>query len=666
MGFLAVLVASVVSVAPIAPIRAAGEPTPPFIPAAADWLTSVNYYRAMSGLPAVSEDPSLSVGAQQHSCYMLQNGISHDEVPGNPGYTVAGDSAGNNGNVAVSSAINASARGFVELWMTGPYHAVGVLRPGLHTVGFGRCDRADTPTWHAGATLDVLHGLGSAPALTQPILFPGNGTTTSLNRFVVESPNPLDACGWTGSAGLPVLAMMPESTAGATATISGPSGPIETCVVSGANTTGTAKAILDGDNVVVAIPRVPLADGTHHISMHTNARTVEWSFGIDQAASDATPTTPADAAPTGTRSTMQPLLPSRIVDTRIGRGALPFQAGSQQRIQVTGTGGVPAGATAVMANVTATEGSADGFVTLWNCAGARPNASTLNFRANRNVPNSATIPLDSAGGICAFAYAGTQLIVDVTGYTATDAADAYDPVIPTRVMDTRSGLGPSTRLAAGQTVELQITGTAGVPVNAAAAVLNVTADDAAALGVVTVFPCGSRPEVSNLNPAIGQTRANLVITALSGRGTVCLFSQQSTDLIVDVFGYFAGSGSRLTVTTPFRFTDTRERTTALNAGLGGAKLRAGQVVEIQMAGVRGIAGDASAISANITATDANGPGWLAAWPCAGDTPTVSNVNYGSTDPVANAAQLTLSGRGSICVVSYTDVHVIIDVNGWWS
>ena len=73
----------------------------------------------------------MSAGAAAHSCYMLYNGISHDETPGLPGYTPEGDAAGNNGNVAVSSQINTSARSHVELWMSGPFHAIGILRPNL-------------------------------------------------------------------------------------------------------------------------------------------------------------------------------------------------------------------------------------------------------------------------------------------------------------------------------------------------------------------------------------------------------------------------------------------------------------------------------------------------------------------------------------------------------
>ena len=55
------------------------------------WLTVVNAYRGMSGLAPVTENTTWSAEAQAHSCYLLLNGISHDEVPGNPGYTPGGD-----------------------------------------------------------------------------------------------------------------------------------------------------------------------------------------------------------------------------------------------------------------------------------------------------------------------------------------------------------------------------------------------------------------------------------------------------------------------------------------------------------------------------------------------------------------------------------------------
>ena len=66
-----------------------------------DWVGIVNTYRAQSGLAPITENASWSAGAVNHSCWMLLNGIAHDEAPGTPGYTTAGDQAGNSGNVAV-------------------------------------------------------------------------------------------------------------------------------------------------------------------------------------------------------------------------------------------------------------------------------------------------------------------------------------------------------------------------------------------------------------------------------------------------------------------------------------------------------------------------------------------------------------------------------------
>jgi hypothetical protein len=70
--------------------------------------------------------------------------------------------------------------------------------------------------------------------------------------------------------------------------------------------------------------------------------------------------------------------------------------------------------------------------------------------------------------------------------------------------------------------------------------LNVTVVDGEANdfgGFVTVFPCGTRPEASNLNFVSGQTVPNSVIAPLSASGTVCLYVYGQADLLVDVSGY---------------------------------------------------------------------------------------------------------------------------------
>jgi len=89
---------------------------------------------------------------------------------------------------------------------------------------------------------------------------------------------------------------------------------------------------------------------------------------------------------------------------------------------------------------------------------------------------------------------------------------AYQPVVPTRILDTRTPLGGHPgALGAWQTLTLQVAGTGGAPSGAYAAVMNVTVTNATAASHLTVFPSdGTRPLASNLNWTAGQTATNLV------------------------------------------------------------------------------------------------------------------------------------------------------------
>lgn len=647
---------------------AAADVAPTPIPQDSHWLTTVNYYREMSGLAPVVEDAAMSYGAYLHSCYMLYNGITHYESAGKPGYTAEGKAAGENGNVAVSSAYGAPARSHIELWMTGPFHAIGVLRPNLTSVGFGKCDNQATSPWRSGATLDVLRGLAPDAPIAEPILFPGHGTTTNLDRFIVESPDPLAFCGWTGPAGLPVIAMMPEAvTGGVSATITGPGGPLQTCALSQLNTSGTAQGILGGDNAVVAIPRSPLAPGTYTVTVTTQARVVTWSFTVDPSVANGVVAPAPTAQPSGPAVGFQPLVPARVVDTREGYGATQLVAGVTKRIQITGRGGVPAGASAVSGNFTVVSPQSAGYLTVWNCSAERPVVSTVNFAAGDVAPNAATVPLDASGGLCVFANTTTHLVVDVNGRYGSSGSSRFTPVAPTRLMDTREGFG-STRISAGQTVALQVTGSGGIPSGVSAVTLNVTSVDPWLPGYVTVYACdGERPTVSNLNPQPGRARPNLVMTPVSATGQVCLFSLQDVELVVDATGYLSTASSNVfTPSTPFRLVDTRDRARPeMHLGTGGNRLLAGQVLEVQVAGARGVPSNAKAVSLNITVTGAAGTGFVTAWPC-GPRPTTSTANYEYGAAVSNGAQLPLSSAGTLCVFSMQDTHVILDVNGWWS
>ena len=538
-------------------------------------------------------------------------------------------------------------------------------------MGFGKCDDQATSPWQSAATLDVLRGLdyyAARPAA--PVMFPGDGTTTSLTKFVTESPNPLTYCGWSGGAGLPTFAMMPEPVVGpVSASITGPDGALETCALWKQNTDGSAASILGGDNAVVAMPRTELTPGTYNVTITTATRTVTWSFTVDPAAATGVMPPAAPAQPAGPTTGFTPLTPARLVDTRIGQGATALQGGVTKRIQVTGWAGVPTGATAVVANVTVVGPAAASYLTAWNCSPERPIASSLNFGsgdAATATANAATIGLDAGGGMCVYSPVATNLVVDVTGAMTTTATGRFSPLTPQRVMDTRVGFG-ATRLDADQTVELQVVGAAGVPAGATAVTMNLTSVEAAATGYVTAYPCGTeRPVVSNLNPLPGRTRPNMVTVPLSADGRVCLYSLNPVDLVADITGYYATDGaSAFTPATPFRLIDTRDRLrTEVNAGTAGQQVGAGQVVTVQIAGVRGVPAGATAVSVNITTTASSGNGYLTAWPC-NDRPIASTANMRTDGAVSNAAQLPLSATGTLCIFAQHATHVVVDVNGWW-
>jgi hypothetical protein len=244
--------------------------------------------------------------------------------------------------------------------------------------------------------------------------------------------------------------------------------------------------------------------------------------------------------------------PARVLDSRPGAATIDGQAaggglltgGSTSELVLGGRAGVPQNAAAAVLNVTVTGPSGPGFVTVFPCGASRPLASNLNFTAGQTIPNAVVAKLGAAGKVCLYTDTTTHLIVDVNGYYPGSAA--YVPSGPARVLDSRPGAATIDGQAAGgglltggSTSELVLGGRAGVPQNAAAAVLNVTVTGPSGPGFVTVFPCGaSRPLASNLNFTAGQTIPNAVVAKLGAAGKVCLYTDTTTHLIVDVNGYY--------------------------------------------------------------------------------------------------------------------------------
>jgi len=198
-------------------------------------------------------------------------------------------------------------------------------------------------------------------------------------------------------------------------------------------------------------------------------------------------------------------------------------------------GSVAAGTSFPVAAV-ATSGLPVAITASGQCTGAGAGSATITATG----AGSCTVRADQAGNSQWLPASPLTAVVQV------GAAVGYVPTSPARLLDTRPGFttvdghdAGTGMVAAGHMYQLTVGGRGGVPVDAAAAVLNVTATEATGPGFVTVFPCGSpQPLASNLNYVAGQTVPNAVIAKLGTGGTVCLFTQLATHLVVDVDGYF--------------------------------------------------------------------------------------------------------------------------------
>ncbi len=119
-----------------------------------------------------------------------------------------------------------------------------------------------------------------------------------------------------------------------------------------------------------------------------------------------------------------PLSPSRFLDTRAQAGKT-LSDGGTVTVPIAGNAaaGIPnAGVVGVVANVTATNTTVPGFLTVYPAGGALPDTSSLNFVADQSVPNLAMSKLSASGQVAVYNFSPggtTDVLMDVVGYYAT-------------------------------------------------------------------------------------------------------------------------------------------------------------------------------------------------------------------------------------------------------
>jgi hypothetical protein len=377
-------------------------------------------------------------------------------------------------------------------------------------------------------------------------------------------------------------------------------------------------------------------------------------------------------------TTYHALTPSRILDTRNGIGLSgPSASHSARAFQVTGAGGVPAGATAVTGNVTVTAQTSAGYLYIGPTSTNNPTSSTLNFPVGDDRANGVTVALSGTGSLSVTFVAPTSgptahVIFDVTGYFTPDTSGAtYHALTPTRILDSRSGTGLTgafvshtarTFAAAG--------GTSGVPAKATAVTGNMTVTGQGSAGYLFIGPTAmNNPTSSTLNFPVGDDRANGVTVALGTGGSLSITfvapgPGPTTHVIFDVTGYFTAdtSGARYTPLTPTRVLDTRSGT-GLSGAFGSHSARTFSV--------GGVAANTSAVTGNLTVTGQTSLGYLYIGPNATNNPTSSTLNFPLGDDRANGVTVAL-GSGGVLSVTFVaptagpTTQVIFDVTGYFA
>jgi hypothetical protein len=304
-------------------------------------------------------------------------------------------------------------------------------------------------------------------------------------------------------------------------------------------------------------------------------------------------------------------------------------------------------ASAAVVNLTAVDACAPGYLTAYACGTDVPVASNVNYDRGATRANLALVVLGQDRHLCVYSYATTDVVVDVSGWLATDQGWRYQPLTPSRLIDTRDAYRALSTVtgkrAAGSTTGVTVMAWPGAPMAPAAVLVNVTAVDADGPGFVTVSACsGGPPGVSNLNIDKGHAVANLAATTVAGDGTICVYTSTAMQIVVDLEGWFSSAGTLMAPQTPQRIVDTR-------AGQGGGRLPAG--------GTLALPGPTGSI-VNVTATNEAAAGFLTVYPC-GPMPWVSNADYGAGETVPALAAVGV-GQGGSCVTSLAASDVVVD------
>ncbi|HEX9003298.1 MAG TPA: choice-of-anchor Q domain-containing protein [Blastocatellia bacterium] len=282
-----------------------------------------------------------------------------------------------------------------------------------------------------------------------------------------------------------------------------------------------------------------------------------------------------------------------------------------------------------------------------------------------------------------------------TAYTLTIAANPglqfYPLPSPVRLLDTRSGVtGCVTNvgeLAANSTrTQAARTACSTIPANATAIIGSITVVPSGP-GFLTLFPSdATQPTVANSNFNAGEVTNNFFTVGLGADGAFKIFTSASTQVIIDLTGYYAPpSPSGLyyhPLPAPVRLVQTFPGQTGCFAN-GSQQLQgtnnpnANPALDLTVDGrgaglpspCNSIPGDAVVLVGNATTVFPQAPfgfGYLTIYPSDAARPTVASSNYGSGDIINGPFAVKLGADGKFKVYTFSTTHLVIDISGYYS
>lgn len=236
---------------------------------------------------------------------------------------------------------------------------------------------------------------------------------------------------------------------------------------------------------------------------------------------------------------------------------------------------------------------------------------------------------------------------------------SFVPVDPVRLLDTRPGgesIGPASRL------DLLVAGTRGIPADARAVALNVTASVPSGVSHLRVWPAGrAMPNASILNVDRRRSASAAgVAVGVGGEGKVSIYNDAgATHLVVDVTGYWTTAP-----TAGVGYTPLTQASRVLDTRLSRPAPGPGAPRTVQVAGRDGVPLDARAVVVNVVSVGSRGDGYVAVVPH-GKPATTSTVNHLPGTDVANRATVALAaGKLDVHAAGATG-DVVVDVVGWY-